>query len=226
MHVHRMIGRISIAAACCAIIVAAPPAQAQPRVAVYILQYASSDGNDARHAFVTRTIEDRLSLLRAEIAGRTGKAAYLRNMTVKARPGEAVGSDAALLQRWKSWRALAVMWGRVQPITQAGKQALVATSSIYIGELGRPPNDKFEILKINLLAQNHPQIKDTHSLVAGYALLLDARNAGAPPETIAAILATLNNIYARLVPTGYLTPELRQVKASIDQIGRQMRRGP
>ena len=207
--------------------VATSPGNAQeaPRTAVYTMRYASSDGG-ARQDFVENVIAARISLLRSAIAGRNNRAyyAHIRNVKLQTKRNESAGSDAAMLQRWRGWRALAIMSGTVQPF-EGDRRALIATSSIYIGDLD-PGQRSFEVLKTDLLAQNHAEITDSHSFVTGYALLLDAQRNGAGREVIASILATLDNIYAKLRGSGYLSPNLARVKQSIDRIGQTLRQRP
>jgi hypothetical protein len=203
---------------------AAPPAQAQPppRLNVYILGYPSSQGGDRRD-FMAQVTQDRLSLLSSEVRAAAPQADYLRGLTVRTDTAATPASDAALAARWARPGTLALMWGTVQPGTRDGRDFLIATSSVYVGTA---PADKLEVLRTDLLARNHMQLRDSHSFAAGYALLLEARRTGKPRAVQFALLASLNNRYLQIARSGHMTDDVRQVKASIDQIARQLAAPP
>lgn len=190
----------------------AAAAQPQEQGGIYVMQYASTDGNSGRYAVVVETIQDRMLRLATSLGGARGAG---RQLTVHRRPDEVAGSQAALLGRWRSRRALALMWGRID--------GEAITSSIYIGELGRPPHDMIELAVINIQARRDDELRDTHSLVAGYALLQDAIRRGAPRDRIAAIVATLTNVVNNMRGTGFRTQEVRQISAEISAIGQRLR---
>lgn len=196
---------------------ASMPAHGQDKLDVYVLKYASPTGANVQ-PFLALTIQDRLRLLAAQIANGRTDTAYLQKLKVQTRPDEMQGDLASLRQRWQSRNALLMMWGTV--ITgSSGSQ--IATSSIYLGALAPPPLDVVDAAKIDLKASNHTLIKDSHSYVAAYALLLDARRNNRPRATIGAILAALHNIYARVHATAHRAPELDTIKSSVDAIARQ-----
>ena len=185
-----------------------PVAAAAQQSGVYVMQYASTDGNAGRYSVVFDTIQNRMLQLSTSI-GNTG-----RQLAVHRQPNEVAGSQAALLDRWRRQRALALMWGRIDG------QAI--TSSIYIGELGQPPHDMIELARINIQAANDTRLRDSHSLVAGYALLQDAIRRHAPRPAIVAILASLTNVANNLRSSGYNSTELRQISDEIAAIGRRV----
>lgn len=196
----------------------ASPSLAQNRVKILVMQYATAGGAN-NHPYLAETIANRISLLTSQLSGTTTSSAYLRQIRVVPLPSQTAGSDAMLLQRWNSQQALLMMWGRINP----GPRAMVATSSLYLGNLAGPPLDKIEIAAIDLKAEKYAVIRDSHSFIVAYALLLDARKNRASREVVGKILAVLNNIYAKLSTGGYRPPEMLQIKASIDRIAAEVR---
>ena len=111
-----------------------------------------------------------------------------------------------------------MLWGTINA------NGMVATSTMFVGSLAPPRHSKVEFAKIPLLVRDHRRVTDTHSLVVGYALLLDAVASGKPRDTIAAILAALANREAGLIGTGHSNAELIQIRNDIARIRRTLPR--
>lgn len=207
--------RLTLLVALAAAAAIAGPAygQAQPRLNVYVLRYVSNDGLN-RQANIEDAVRDRLRLLAEQIARSVQTARYVERLKVTP-VASAAGSIAEMRSRWRNARgdALLYMSGTVNPA--AG--GLVATSSIYIGDLGAPPLDNLELAKFALRVDSHVAIKDSHTFVTAYALLQDARANHQPKATIGAILAQLQFIYAKLVNNPYRLAELPVLKQAIDR---------
>jgi hypothetical protein len=184
-------------------------ARAQPASGIYILQYANAgtaSADSGRYRVVVDTIQDRMLQLSTVIRG-TGS-----QLTVFRRPDDIAGGLPQLQTRWRTSRALALMWGQIEG------NGIV--SSIYIGDNGQPDHALVRMARMSVSARNDRQIRDTHSLVAGYALLRDAVRRRAPRATIVAMVATLNNIGTGLRTSGFNNQQLSAILDDIGRIGR------
>lgn len=189
---------------------------AQARLNIYVLEYGSSTGGvGSETENVSRVLQDRMNLLAAQVSHRVRTANYLARLHVVRQPHMPAPDIASMRVRWRQM-ADALMYVSGSIDRQSSEP--VAMSTIYIGDLAAAPLDNLELAKLHLRAAEHQALKDSHSYVATYALLLDARRARAPKATVGAILAQLKSIYTQLRLSPYRLPELNAIWQSAEKI--------
>lgn len=192
----------------------ASTASAQSRVDVHVLQYTGQGAEGQEQ--LAQVVHDNLLLLASQISGQARGATYVRSLKVISRPRERPGDLNSLRARWRQPNVLMMMWGNVAML---GSRS-VASSSIYLGDLAAPDRQLITTAQIDLSARNHGQIKDTHSLAAAYALLLDAERTRQPRNVIAAILSRLHVIRTQVRSGPLHNADLDELDRSIARIAR------
>jgi hypothetical protein len=202
----------------------------QPLLQIYMWRYSGSDQTPQLKALMETfrsIIQDKVDTLRSAVMSDPGGVAYLGELKINFAHQDEALSDAQAA--WVADNALMILSGIVNPPAAGGPQDAV-TTSVYIGDLGRPPLSPLDRAKFTVplvvSAGEMGRIQDTHSLLTLYALTLDAVRTEQPNATIARLLAEAKNIAVNLRQAGRLQGEAKDAFDALMKIKAQLQAAP
>lgn len=227
-HLARNIVCLVFATACFA--TSAPAQNSQPLLQIYMWRYSGSDQTPQRQAMMETfrsIIQDKIDTIRSTVASDPDGVAYLGQLKISFAHQDEALSDAQAA--WVADNALMILSGIVNPPAAGAPQDSV-TTSVYIGDLGRPPLTPLDRAKFTVplvvSSGEMGRIQDTHSLLTLYALTLDAVRTGQPNATLARLLAEAKNIAVNLRQAGRLQGEAKDAFDALMKIKAQLQAAP
>lgn len=182
----------------------ASPAQNSPRVTVQIFKYTGVHSTAEQRQFdaFKAIIHAKISSISEELAESEyfGELEHLKPFFPQNSGGDHVpftGSNADLLQRWRSANSLEIFLGRIAD----GGDGYTVISRIFLGDLETGLTSRFLSIELPIMDNQYETTRDSHSVAILYALAMDARRRCRPEHEVVELLSKASERLAD-VPVG------------------------
>ena len=196
-----------------------------PRAELALLPYrgVESEGPSSQAFGVFQGIlEDKIMNLSQELLVRPELADQQTLGELRLARIEADGEDGLGLRQklgvWQQRHSLGLLTGTLTRDTAAAGDRFVVNSQVFIGDLDGLPNGRSVAVSMPVGPEQFRNTRDAHALVMLYALAMDARRLGLPPDVITAYLSAAFDIAATLPPEHELSAIAERVEQELDSM--------
>jgi hypothetical protein len=174
-----------------------------PRMRVKVIHYSGAEDAKAKSALTSLfyILREKFEFWKADIKSLASEAPFLAQFDLSVDQAEVAGSEAPRPEQVSSYwithpDILQIVYGSLFSQSPGG---YVAESTIYLGSLVSPDRETIIHVTLPIDASEAAKIIDTHSLIAYYALGLEAYQLGCPSGVFTHLLDHANQTAATLL---------------------------